>query len=239
MKMMAAISAIAPTINAMIAIVLALSTSLWLAVLLLDALVLAEPATVVGVVLAPASVPAVRVSSGAGLSGSGPPGVDSWTQLHLLAVAVGLDRREGQRVGVVGQADRDDELLEVTGLGAATGRRGPRHGVDRFADVTRVGVDLRRHRLRLHVERPARDGLHQRVGDRVIVGELHLDLGGIRTFFLVRHVEGELSVAPLRCRRRGDGDVRPRGRRADQHQDGDGSENNSDAAHRVPPWMTA
>src|SRR5262249_44750851 len=74
----AAMSPIAPTITPMIASVFALSTSLCFTVL--DAL---PDGAVVGVGVPVPSPPAVRVTTGAGLSGSGPPGGVTCTQFTV------------------------------------------------------------------------------------------------------------------------------------------------------------
>ena len=69
----------APTTMPMIAIVFALSTSLFFT----RARRSAGRAPVVGVVAPPSDSPAVSVSTGAGLSGSGPPGGVTCTQLTV------------------------------------------------------------------------------------------------------------------------------------------------------------
>ena len=91
------ITPIAPTMIAMMPMVFALSTSSLVATSLGSVtLPAAEPLTVV--VVAPASwpspLPSVSVTTGAGCSGSAPPGVVGLDPLHGGAVAVGLDGRE-------------------------------------------------------------------------------------------------------------------------------------------------
>ena len=99
-------------------------------------------------------------------------------QLTCRAVAVGLDRRERERVGVVRKADRDAELLRSRPTAM------PLPGVavhvtvlDRGIDRAVVGLDRRRHRELGRHARPARDGFDRgprRSGDRV--GNWHDDL---------------------------------------------------------------
>ena len=170
---------------------------------------------------------AVSVRTGAGFSGSGPPGgvgsihrttdPSEYVCSVLNAIEAGLRQR----------AQLDREFLELARLDRGRGRvRRPDDLADGLRDLIAVIVRDRLGQLRhRHLRRPAGHGLVVHGRDRVVHVQMYVDLGRRRRVTLGGHPQRDGRERTLLGRRRTHRHVRPGGARecqgADQRSAGD------------------
>ena len=180
--------------------------------------------------------PGGQRDDGLGELGFGPAFGHRVDPLHDVAVAVGLQRREVERLGVGGQPDRHVELLEVSRCDPLAVGRGPRDRVDGLVErLALVGRDRRLELGLAHVDLPTRNRFDRRVGDRMILRERHFDLRRARIVLLVRDLEGERREAAGRRFGRCHADVRVRRRGQEQHDPGQQATEHDPTRHRDAP----